>query len=130
MMGKRFLVTLISVSLLATSASAQKNPKVPQVTTPDTFRGSDIASAADQTSAAKAAYFPRISLTGFLGFQSNQLSNLFTGPSGAWSFVPQITQPIFTAGRLKSNVKFAKAQQEFALVQYQQMIQTAFREVS
>jgi multidrug efflux system outer membrane protein len=80
--------------------------------------------------AAKAAYFPRISLTGFLGFQSNQLSNLFTGSSGAWSFVPQVTQPIFTAGRLKSNVKFAKAQQELALVQYQQTIQTSFREVS
>jgi multidrug efflux system outer membrane protein len=80
--------------------------------------------------AAKAAYFPRISLTGLLGFQSNQLSNLFTGPSRAWSFVPQITQPIFTAGRLKSNVKFARAQQEFAVVQYQLTIQTAFREVS
>jgi multidrug efflux system outer membrane protein len=81
-------------------------------------------------SAAKAAYFPTISLTGFLGFQSNQLSSLFTGPSRAWSFVPQITQPIFSAGRLKSNVKFARAQQEFAVVQYQQTIQTAFREVS
>jgi multidrug efflux system outer membrane protein len=80
--------------------------------------------------AAKAAYFPRISLTGLLGFQSNQLANLFTGASRDWSFVPQITQPIFTAGRLKSNVKFAQAQQEFALVQYQQTIQTAFREVS
>lgn len=80
--------------------------------------------------AAKAAYFPRISLSGALGFQSNQLSNLFTGPSSAWSFVPQITQPIFTAGRLKSNVKFAKAQQELALAQYQQTIQTAFRDVS
>ena len=80
--------------------------------------------------AAKAAYFPRISLTGLLGFQSNQLSNLFTGPSSAWAFVPQVTQPIFTAGRLKSNVKFARAQQELALVQYQQTIQTAFREVS
>ncbi len=80
--------------------------------------------------AAKAAYFPRISLTGLLGFQSNQLSNLFTGPSSAWSFIPQITQPIFTAGRLKSNVKFAKAQQDLALVQYQQTIQTAFRDVS
>jgi len=78
--------------------------------------------------AAKAAYFPRISLTGNLGFQSNQLSHLFT--SGVWSFIPQITAPIFTAGRLKSNVKFAKAQQELALVQYQQRIQTAFREVS
>jgi multidrug efflux system outer membrane protein len=81
-------------------------------------------------SAAKAAYFPRISLTGFLGFQSNQLSNLFTGPSGIWNFIPQVTQPIFTAGRLKSNVRFAKAEQELALVQYQQTIQTAFREVS
>ena len=66
-------------------------------------------------SAAKAAYFPRISLTGLLGFQSNQLSSLFTGPSRAWTFVPQITQPIFTGGRLKSNVKFARAQQELAL---------------
>jgi multidrug efflux system outer membrane protein len=80
--------------------------------------------------AARAAFFPRISLTGLLGFQSNQLSNLFTGPSGAWTFVPQITQPIFTAGRLKSNVKFARARQELAVVQYQQTIQTAFREVS
>jgi multidrug efflux system outer membrane protein len=81
-------------------------------------------------SAAKKAYFPTISLTGLLGFQSDQLSNLFTGPSRAWSFIPQLTQPIFTAGRLKSDVKFARAQQEFALVQYQQGIQNAFREVS
>jgi multidrug efflux system outer membrane protein len=79
---------------------------------------------------ARAAYFPRISLTGGLGFQSNQLSNLFTGASRYWAFVPQITQPIFTAGRLKSNVKFARAQEELALVQYQQTIQTVFREVS
>jgi len=81
-------------------------------------------------SAAKAAYFPRISLTGVFGFQSNQLSSLFTGPSRAWTFLPQLTQPIFTGGRLKSNVKFARAQQEFALVSYQQTIQNAFREVS
>jgi multidrug efflux system outer membrane protein len=81
-------------------------------------------------SVAKAAYFPRISLTGFFGFESNQLSSLFSGPSRAWSFIPQVTQPIFTGGRLKSNVNFAKAQQEFALVQYQQTIQTAFRDVS
>ena len=80
-------------------------------------------------SAAKAAYFPRISLTGLLGFQSNQLSSLFTGPSRAWTFVPQLTQPIFTGGRLKSNVKFARAEQEFALVAYQQTIQNEFREV-
>lgn len=81
-------------------------------------------------SAAKAAYFPRISLTGLLGFQSNQLSSLFTGPSRAWTFVPQLTQPLFTGGRLKSNVKFARAQQEFAVVSYQRTVQNAFREVS
>ena len=80
--------------------------------------------------AAKAAYFPTISLTGAFGFQSNSLSNLFSGPSKAWTFIPQITQPIFTAGRLKSNVNFEKAQREYALAQYQQTIQTAFTDVS
>ncbi|HBB96603.1 MAG TPA: transporter, partial [Blastocatellia bacterium] len=80
--------------------------------------------------AAKAAYFPTISLTGAFGFQSNSLANLFSGPSRAWSFIPQVTQPIFTAGRLKSNVNFEKAQREYALAQYQQTIQTAFSDVS
>ena len=79
---------------------------------------------------AKAAYFPRISLTGFLGFQSNQLSSLFTGPTRVWQFVPQVTQPIFTAGRIRSNVRLAEAQQQIALIQYERVIQTAFREVS
>ena len=81
-------------------------------------------------SVAKKAFFPRISLTGLLGFQSDQLSSLFTGPSRAWTVVPQITQPLFTGGRLKSDVKFAKAQQQLAVIQYQQTIQSAFREVS
>jgi len=80
--------------------------------------------------AAKAAYFPTISLTGAFGFQSNSLSNLFSGPSRAWTFIPEITQPIFTAGRLKSSVNFQKAQREYALAQYQQTIQTAFGDVS
>jgi len=79
---------------------------------------------------AKAAYFPQISLTGFLGFQSNQLSSLFTGPARVSQFVPQVTQPIFTAGRLRSNVRLAQAQQQVALIQYERVIQTAFREVS
>lgn len=79
---------------------------------------------------AKAAYFPRISLTGLLGFESTQLSSLFSGPTRTWQFIPQVTQPIFTAGRLKSNVQLAHAQQDIALVQYEKVIQTAFREVS
>jgi len=81
-------------------------------------------------SAARKAYFPTISLTGAFGFQSNSLSNLFSGPSRAWSLIPQITQPIFTAGRLKSNVNFQKAQRDYAIAQYQQTIQTAFGDVS
>jgi multidrug efflux system outer membrane protein len=79
---------------------------------------------------AKAAYFPQISLTGFLGFQSNQLSSLFTGPARVWQFVPQVTQPIFTAGRIRSSVRLARAQQQIALIHYERVIQTAFREVS
>jgi multidrug efflux system outer membrane protein len=79
---------------------------------------------------AKAAYFPVLSLSGFLGGQSTQLSSLFSGPHSAWSFVPQVTQPIFTAGRLKSNVKLAEAERDSALVEYQKTIQTAFSDVS
>jgi multidrug efflux system outer membrane protein len=79
---------------------------------------------------AKAAYFPQVSLSGFLGGQSTQLSSLFSGPHSAWSFVPQVSQPIFSAGRLKSNVKLAEAVRDDAVVQYQKTIQTAFSDVS
>jgi multidrug efflux system outer membrane protein len=79
---------------------------------------------------AKAAYFPQISLTGFLGGQGNQLTSLFSGPSAVWNFTPQVTQPIFTAGRLKSNVRLQEAFRDSALVQYEKTIQTAFTEVS
>jgi len=79
---------------------------------------------------AKAAYFPQISLSGFLGGQSTQLSTLFSGPHSAWSFVPQVSQPIFTAGRLKSAVRLSEAQQQSALVHYEKSIQTAFTETS
>jgi multidrug efflux system outer membrane protein len=79
---------------------------------------------------AKAAYFPQLSLSGLLGGQSTQLSSLFSGPNSAWTFVPNISQPIFAAGRLKSGVKLAEAQRDSALVQYERTIQTAFTEVS
>ncbi len=79
---------------------------------------------------AKAEYFPRITLSGFLGGQSTQLTSLFAGPASAWSFVPQITQPVFAAGRLKSGLRLAQAQRDEALVQYERAIQTAFTDVS
>jgi len=80
--------------------------------------------------AARAAYFPRISLGGFIGGDSTSLSNLFTSSGTVWGLGTQAAQPIFTAGRLKSNVKLNKAQQESAIVNYQSTVQGAFREVS
>jgi multidrug efflux system outer membrane protein len=79
---------------------------------------------------AKAAYFPQISLSGTLGGQSSTLTRLFSGPNGAWSFVPQITQPIFSAGRLKSNLRLAEAQRDESQVAYEKSIQTGFKDVS
>lgn len=79
---------------------------------------------------AKKAYFPRISLTGFLGFESAQLTKLFSPSRSVWGLIPQVTQPIFTGGRLKSNVRFTQAQRDFLLVNYERTIQNAFREVS
>jgi outer membrane protein TolC len=58
------------------------------------------------------------------------LTNLFSGANSSWTFVPQVSQPIFTAGRLKSNVRLARAERESALVQYERTIQTAFTDVS
>ena len=83
-----------------------------------------------QIGVAKAAYFPQISLTAALGGQSSQLSSLFAGPKAVYSFVPQVSQPIFSAGKLKSGVKLAEAERDSALVQYEKAISTAFGEVS
>jgi multidrug efflux system outer membrane protein len=90
----------------------------------------NLVAANAEIGVAKAAYFPQISLSGFLGGQGTQLSSLFAGPSSAWTFTPQVTQPIFTAGRLKSNVRLSQAQRDSALIQYEKTIQTAFSEVS
>jgi outer membrane protein, multidrug efflux system len=79
---------------------------------------------------AKAAYFPQITLTAVGGYQSPALTNLFTGPAGLWSFGGQLVQPIFTGGRIRSNVRLTEAQQQEAVLVYQQSIQQAFREVS
>ncbi len=89
-----------------------------------------LIAANAQIGVAKAAYFPQISLSGNAGFQSAALTNLFSGPSGTWDFGASLAQPIFTAGRLRSNVRFAEAQQQATLLFYEQTIQGAFRSVS
>jgi multidrug efflux system outer membrane protein len=100
-------------------------------------RRPDIQSAEHQLVAAnaligvaKAAYFPQITLTAVGGYQSSALSSLFTGPAGFWNFGGQLTQPIFTAGRIRSGVKLSEAQKQEALLFYQRSIQEAFREVA
>ena len=80
--------------------------------------------------AARAAFFPTISLTANVGTGSNELSGLFEGGNRAWSFVPQIRLPIFDNGRNQANLDIAQANRDVALAQYEKTIQTAFREVN
>ena len=93
-------------------------------------REQGLLGAGARIEVARKAYLPQISLTGFLGFESASLSDLFKPSRGVWGFVPQVAQPIFTGGRLKSNVRFTQAQRDLFLVDYERTIQKAFREVS
>src|SRR5213079_555598 len=78
---------------------------------------------------AKAAYFPNISLTGLLGLESTQLSDLFRGPSRVWSYGAGVVQPIFNAGRIRSQVAQAEALERQALYAYEKSIISAFQDV-
>ncbi|MET3132903.1 multidrug efflux system outer membrane protein [Oxalobacteraceae bacterium GrIS 1.11] len=80
--------------------------------------------------AARAAFFPRIALTGSAGSASGDLSGLFKGGSAAWSFMPQVSLPIFDAGANRSRLEVAKVERDMAVARYEKAIQTAFREVS
>ena len=79
---------------------------------------------------ARAARFPSISLTGFAGTASSDLSTLFDAGTGTWSFAPQISIPIFNAGAAKAGVAVAEADQQIALAQYEQAVQVAFKEAA
>jgi multidrug efflux system outer membrane protein len=90
----------------------------------------ELIAANAQIGAAKADYFPRISLTGFLGVQSRQLSDLLSGPAVLASAGVGAAGPIFNAGRTRNNVRLAEAIHGEALVNYQRVIYSAFRDVS
>ena len=90
----------------------------------------NLVAANARIGAARAEYFPTISLTGAFGATSTALSGLWTGPARAWSFAGLISMPIFTGGAIAGDVKQAEAIQTQALQVYQQSIQTAFREVA
>jgi multidrug efflux system outer membrane protein len=80
--------------------------------------------------AARAAFFPSITLTAAAGTASSTLDGLFGGGSGIWSFIPQIRIPIFEGGRLKANLDVAEVQRDINVAQYEKAIQGAFREVA
>ena len=80
--------------------------------------------------AARAAFFPSVSLTANAGSASTELSGLFKGGSGSWTFQPQINLPIFNAGSLRASLDYAKLQKDISVAQYEKSIQTAFQEVA
>lgn len=80
--------------------------------------------------AARAAFFPTISLTASAGLASPELGSLFSGNNHVWSFAPQIVLPIFNGGLNKANLKVAEVSREISVAQYEKAIQTAFKEVS
>ncbi len=80
--------------------------------------------------AARAAFFPKISLTAAAGSASSALSNLFAAGSGTWSFVPALAIPLFDGGRTQNNVDIAEARKNIAVAEYEKTIQSAFRDIS
>src|SRR5581483_1851408 len=98
---------------------------------PDIRQAEDtLISANAEIGAAKALYFPQISLTGFLGGQSRSLNALFTGPARLWTIAPAGDLSIFNAGRLRNNVRYTEARQREMIATYEKAIQNGFREVS
>ena len=89
-----------------------------------------LIAANAQIGVARSQYFPQIVLTANAGYQSSALTALFTGPAGFWTFGSTLAQPIFTAGKLRSNVRLAEAQHQETVLFYQETIQGAFRDVS
>lgn len=113
---------------------AQLNAGVPSevlLRRPDVLQSERLLQAANANiGAARAAFFPSISLTASAGTTSSALSGLFDGGTGFWSFVPQLNLPIFEGGRNRANLKVSEIDRDIALAQYEKAIQSAFREVA
>ncbi len=96
------------------------------------IRGAEQRLRANQANiaAARAAFFPRISLTALIGLASPELSGLFDNPTRTWTFAPQLVLPIFDAGRNSANLSLAQVRANIAVAEYEKAIQVAFREVA
>jgi multidrug efflux system outer membrane protein len=89
-----------------------------------------LRAARAQIGAARAAFFPRVALTGSLGTASAELAGLFDSGSQAWTFSPSISLPIFNGGRLRNNLNLAEVRRDMAVANYEKTVQGAFRDVS
>ncbi len=117
------LMVLQDIAPGTTSALIERRPDILASEHRLKARNADIG-------AARAAFFPRITLTGSVGSSSTELSGLFDGGSRAWSFAPSLSLPIFAGGRNRANLDLAEVRQDAAVAEYEGTIQTAFREVA
>lgn len=128
----------LPVDLVAGDWERQSFPEVPVglpsdllSRRPDILEAEFLLKAANaDIGAARAAFFPRISLTAGAGSSSEALSGLFNGGSGTWSFFPQISLPIFNAGSLQASLDVSQVEKDIQVARYEKAIQSAFREVS
>lgn len=133
LVGEQTLAQLPVDSLRASGLTALK-PGLPSdllLNRPDIIAAEHRLQAANANiGAARAAFLPRIALTGSFGSASAELDNLFESGSKAWVFMPTLSLPIFDAGRRRSNLELAEVRRDLAVVEYEQVIETAFREVA
>lgn len=123
--GEAFLGQRLDVSIPMGLPSELLNRR------PDLRAAENVLVAANaDVGQAKAAFYPKITLTGLYGYQSVTLSDLFTSPSRTWQFGPSVSMPLFTGGALRGSLRGAQARFQESLAQYQQAVQGAFREVS
>lgn len=134
LVGTRVPSELLPAELGAVAVLKELAPGLPSdvlLHRPDILQAEHgLRGATANIGAARAAFFPRISLSSSLGTASAKLTDLFQPGSAVWSFVPQISVPLFDAGSNRANLDVAKADRDIAVAQYEKAIQTAFREVA
>lgn len=132
--------TGIPSELLPESSDAQSSllgsvpvglPSTVLLNRPDILAAEHVLQAENANiGAARAAFFPRITLTGSAGYVSTDMSNLFDTENRTWSFIPQLSVPIFQGGRLRANADVAHVDRDIAVARYEQAIQIGFQEVN